>query len=142
EVQELLAKADGKQAMWLAAVLPDEMKKGLARNPNAGDVADKVNGFTGSVGVDRDIQGSLMIHTADAKSADSISEMLDGVKGIAKLAAGNNPDVAKVLGDVVDTVKISAEKNAVTVNVKISGEMIEKGLKAIPKTESKEPKKP
>jgi hypothetical protein len=141
ELQDLLAKADGKQAMWLAAVLPDELKKGLARNPNAGDIADKVNGFSGSVGVDKDIQGSLMIHTADAKSADSISEMLDGVKGFAKLAAGNNPDVGKLLGDVVDAVKISAEKNGVTLNVKISEEMIEKGLQAVPKKE-KESKKP
>jgi hypothetical protein len=142
ELQDLLAKADGKQAMWLAAVLPDELKKGLARNPNAGDIADKVNGFSGSVGVDKDIQGSLMIHTADAKSADSISEMLDGVKGFAKLAAGNNPDVGKLLSDVVDAVKINAEKNGVTLNVKISEEMIEKGLQAVPKKESKEPKKP
>jgi hypothetical protein len=139
ELQELLAKADGKQAMWLAAVLPDELKKGLARNPNAADIAEKVNGFSGSVGVDKDLQGSLMIHTADAKAADSISEALDGLKGFAKLAAGNNPDVGKLLGDVVDSVKISAEKNGVSLNVTVSEEMIEKGLQAVPKKDSKKP---
>jgi len=142
ELQELLAKADAKQAAWMAAVLPDELKKGLARNPNAADIADKVNGFSGTIGVDKDLQGSLTIHTADAKSADSISEMLDGLKGFAKLAVGGNPDVGKVLGDLVDSVKISATKNGVTLSLKVSEEMIEKGLKVVPKTEAKEPKKP
>jgi hypothetical protein len=142
ELQEMLAKADAKQAMWMAAVLPEELKKGLARNPNAGDIADKVNGFSGNIGVDKDIQGSLMIHTTDAKAADSISDMLDGFKGFAKLAVGGNPDVGKLLGDLVDSVKITAEKNGVTLSLKISEEMIEKGLKAVPKVEAKEPKKP
>jgi hypothetical protein len=129
EFVALLEKVDGKQAVWMAALAPEAMKKALAGNPNTEEIADKINAFTAEVGVDKDVQAGFRVHTADAKTADSVSEALDGFKGFAKLAAQNNKEVGKLLSEVVEGIKITTDKGVVNLNVKVTDEMIERGLK-------------
>src|SRR5262249_53352196 len=104
-------------------------KKALAGNPNTEEIADKINAFTAEVGVDKDVQAGLRVHTADAKTADSVSEALDGFKTFAKLAAQNNKEAGKLLSEVVEGIKITTDKGVVNRDVKVTDEMIERGLK-------------
>jgi hypothetical protein len=139
----LLAKADTKQTIWMAALAPSDLKKMLAQGDNTKEFADKIDGFTGAVGIDKDVQAAFHIFTADEKAADGIAELLDNVKGLAKVFAQQNPKVGGLLGDLTDNIKITTEKSRVDITLKVDEDMIQKGLKQLPKTPpGKEPKQP
>ncbi len=140
EMEALVEKADAKKAVWAVALAPEEMKKSLSANPNTTDIADKIEGFTGDVDVDKDVQVALTIRTADAKTAEAIGEALDSFKNFAKLAAQNNAQFGKLLGDLVDNLTIAPDKSVVNLNVKVTEEMIDKAVKPAPAKAP--PKKP
>jgi hypothetical protein len=143
DLQGLLAKADAKQTIWMAALPPDELKRLLGQGDNTKEFADKIDGFTGAVGIDKDVQAAFHIYTTEEKAADGIAELLDNFKGLAKVFTQNNAQVGGLLGDLIDGIKISSDKTRVDITLKVDEEMIEKGLKKLPKTPSgKEPKQP
>jgi hypothetical protein len=143
DLEGLLAKADAKQTIWMAALPPDDLKKILARGDNTKEFADKIDGFTGAIGIDKDVQAAFHIYTTETKAADGIAELLDNLKGLAKVFTQQNAQIGGLLGDLTDNIKISTDKARVDVTLKVDEEMIEKGLKQLPKTApGKEPKQP
>jgi hypothetical protein len=107
-------------------------------------VADKINGFSGVVTVDKEIKLSLAVQAADAKAATTVSQLLDdGLNFVKPLVKGN--DVANQLGkdnaiaiaNLVDSIKVGATKDAATAELKITDDTIQKLMKAMP-----QPKKP
>jgi hypothetical protein len=140
DMQAVLDKADATQVIWLAALVPAELQKMLAKGENTKDIADKLSAFTGSVNLDKDLQAAFHVWTTDAKTADSVQELLDGIKGFARFMAQQNAQAGPVLGDVVDSIKITTEKSRVDLTLKVTEDMLEKGLKQLPGRE--QPKKP
>jgi hypothetical protein len=138
----LVAKADTKQTIWLAALPPEELKGMLAKGDNTKEFADKIDGFTGAVGIDKDVQAAFHIYTADDKAADGIAELLDNLKGLVKVFTQNNPQVGGLAGELTDAIKIATEKSRVDITLKVDEAMIEKGMKELPRTPPKEPKQP
>jgi hypothetical protein len=139
EMTALLGKIDGKQPVWFAALASEEVKKGLAQLPQTSDVADKINGFSGVVAVDKEIKLGMAIHTADTKSATTVSQLLDdGLNFVKPLVKGNDvanqlgKDNALALANLVDSIKVGASKDAATADLKITDEAIQKLMKAMP----------
>jgi hypothetical protein len=129
ELRSALGAVNDKQGMWLAAVLPAELKKMIARNPQAGDLADKVRSLTGGVTLDSGLQAAFQVVTTDAEAADNLAKLLDGGKGFAALLASGNPQFGKFLTDVIEAIEINADKTTVKIGLKVTAEQFEKGLK-------------
>jgi hypothetical protein len=126
-LQALLDKADDRHGAWFVALAPPELRQQLAKGQDTAAVADKILAFSGDLDADQDLRASVRIHTADAKSADSVAEMLDAARGLVKLLLQSNADAAEGLMTVVDGVKISTRQSVVTLGVRVTADMIEKG---------------
>jgi hypothetical protein len=139
DVQALVSKADGTKSAWLVALAPPELRKQLAQSANAANVADRIRACTATLDVDRDVQVAVDVLTTDARTANSVAEMLDGLRNLGKLMAQNQPDFGDLIAQVFEGVKVRAGKNTVEVRARVPGEMIEKALQKAPKEKPREP---
>lgn len=126
EMQAALSKFSGKESMTMAMVITDEIKKMLANVPRAGESATKLKTVTAALTLSDAIEFNLRGITGDAKAANSLSNLLEGLKGAAALAGDDVP--AAVL-DIVKSIKVAADKESVKVDLKVTKEMIEKAAK-------------
>jgi WD40 repeat protein len=129
DLQGLLAKTDDKQAVWMAGLTPEPLKKMLAQGDNTREFAEKIDGFTGAVGIGKDLRATFQIYTADDKAAEGIAELLDNVKGLAKVYAQNNAQFGGLIGDVSDKITISTDKAEVRIALQVDGAVIRKNWK-------------
>jgi hypothetical protein len=144
DMAALIAKIDGTQTGWMAALIPPEAKKQLALLPQTMDIAEKLYSVSGGMTLKKDFVGGLAIHTADAKTAEAISAYLDALKATGKFALTSDKTVAQQLGqdvfkaltDLVDGVEIGTSKASATINVRVTEDMILKFVKA---AESRKP---
>jgi hypothetical protein len=130
EMQDVLSKVNGKESIWLAALITKEIKKQMASTPQAKDLAPKLEAVTGTINVANDVETNLVIHTTDAKAAADVKKILNQVKPLLTLAAqGAGEEAGPVLSEVVDNLKITTEENSVKLNLKVSEDLIEKAHK-------------
>lgn len=138
EMAALVAKADGKQTVWFVGQTPDELKKLLAKQPQTMEIADKVYSFSGGVTVAKGVAFGLDIHTADAKTAEDVSQYIDAAKSLVLFATQSDknlskevgPELLKALSEVVDAVQVGATKETATVRLKVSEDAVNRLVKA------------
>jgi hypothetical protein len=129
QMQAAMSKLGGKESVWIAAVITDEMKKQIASNPQTKDLADKLEAVTGSIAIATDVTTSLIVHTTDAKSAGDVKKMLNQIKPLLTLMAQSNEQAGPVIGEIVDNLKITTDQNSVKITLKVTEEQIEKAGK-------------
>jgi hypothetical protein len=130
ELQDALNTLDGKDGVWMAMVVTDEMRKSMETNPQGKELAPKLKALTGTVDVANDVHTNLVIHTTDEKSAADVKKLLNQVKPILTLAANSDERVGPLVGDLMDNLKITTDKNSVNVNLTVTADLIEKASKA------------
>jgi hypothetical protein len=130
DVAGLVGQVDGRQSVWAAALLPDDAKRALTKQPQTAELASKIKGFTVAVNVDRDVQMNLNVLTTEAKAAESIAELLEGLKGLGKLYAASVPQIGPYLGQAMDSIKIATSQASVTAAVQVSEQTIDQVVKA------------
>ena len=138
ELQSALNSLDGKDSIWMAMVVTDEMRKAMASSPQGKELAPKLEALTGTVNVANDVRTSLVIHTADDKSAADVKKVLNQVKPILTLAANSDERVGPLVGDLMDNLKITTDKNSVNVNLTVTADLIEKATKEEKDTKDKD----
>jgi hypothetical protein len=138
ELEQALSKVSGKETLWLAVVVTDEMKKAMAKNPQTANLAPKLESVTGSVNLTENLDATFLIHTTDAKAAAELRKMINQVKPLLAVIAQNNEEVGPVVGELLNNLKITADKTTVDISLKVTDETIEKATK---KEEKKEEKK-
>jgi hypothetical protein len=128
ELKSAIGGISGKESMWMAGIVNDELKKKLADNDQTRKYADKLKAITGSVTLTDDIQLGIQIHTTDAKVADEIRGTLDALKPLANLLVqgDNAKQIGPIVKDVLDNLKIGTEQTTVTINLKLSEDLIKK----------------
>jgi hypothetical protein len=129
EMQALVARADATKTAWLVALTPPELRRQLRANQNTAPIADRVTSLSATLEVDGDVEALVHVHATDGRAADSLAEMLDGMRGVVKLLAQNGPGVGDLVAQVVDATKVAARRSTVEVRVRVSGEAIGKALR-------------
>jgi len=124
DLQSALKKVSGKESVWWAVVVTDEMKKKL-KGPQA-EVLTKIESVTGNVNLSDTAKLSVLVNTADEKSADQLKETIDEFKPFLQLMAQNNKQAGPAIKDVLDNLKISAEKNSVRISLEVTEEALRK----------------
>jgi hypothetical protein len=126
-----LTKLGGTESVYGAAVITDEMKKGLENNPQMSEIAPKLQYFTGIFNLTNDFNLKLSVQTSDAKAADKIKAMISQMMPIlGAMAAGQQEQFGSAITDMVKKIEVKKDdKNAVTISLTVSEEMM-KDLKS------------
>jgi hypothetical protein len=126
DVQAALNKVGGKETMWFAAVIPDELKKGIKKNPPTAEIADKLQYVTGNMNLTTDFQMAVQVHTTDAEAAEKLGAFVDSFKPLLSLMTANDKQAGPVVAELVKQLKITPEKDKLTISLKITEDMINK----------------
>lgn len=130
DIAAVVEKVDGRQSIWAAALMPEDAKRNLAKQPQTAELAAKIRAFTVTVNVDRDVQTTVSVLTTEPKAAESIAELLESLKGLGKLYAASVPQIGAYLGQVIDTVKVVTSSTTVTATLQVSEQTIDQVIKA------------
>jgi hypothetical protein len=133
EFQAALDKISGKESIWFAAVIPEEAKKAIKKNPPTAEIAEKLLSVTGSMNLTTDIQLTVQVQTTDAEAAEQLGKFVDSFKPLLGLMTANDKQIGPIVGELVKQLKITPEKNSLTISLKITEEMIKKMEKIAPK---------
>jgi hypothetical protein len=124
-----VSKFTGKESMSMAMVVTDEMKKGLGKLPQAAEVAPKLQTINSSLVLTNEANFNVILNTADEASAKKAGQLLRQAKSLVELAILNNEDIPPVASDLLAALKISAERNSVVINLKVTQDLLDKAGK-------------
>jgi hypothetical protein len=125
ELTVAMGKFTGKEGLAVAMVFTDELKKALARAPQAADVATKIDGITGTVNLTDAIDVAFVVGTSEAKAATKLEQLLEQGQLFVAFAVANDDGLAP-LADIVNAIKIKADSSNVNVNLKVTAAMAQK----------------
>ncbi len=126
KMKTALSKLTGKESIWVAGIITDEAKAALKKNPQSAAFADKLDMITGSVNLTDGAQASLQIHATDAEGVRQLKAIIDHVVPVLKILVQGNENVPPGVTEIVDSLKVNADKTTVDIGLKITPEMIEK----------------
>ncbi len=118
----------GKESLWMAAIVTDEMRKQLEANPQTKALAPKLESMTGSVNVNKDIDLSFAIHTADADTAKTVAKQINGVKPLLALLAGGNEEIKPIIDLLTEKLTIRSDEKATSINLNLTEDELKKVL--------------
>jgi hypothetical protein len=132
ELAALINKENPKQSLWAVVLSPALGKSAAFKDEKAKEVLSKTRWFTAGVTVTKEVRLDANIAAKDASAADDLKKEinagLEQVKGLAAVFAAQQPQIAP-LSDVLDSLKISTQKNDVKIEGKVSQDVIEKAMK-------------
>jgi len=129
EMQAALGKVTGKESVWWAVVITEEMKKQMKKNPQAAEMAPNLDAITGSFNLAEDARISLQVHTRNAKAAGQVKMLINQVKPLLAVVAQSNEELGPVVNELMENLKVTSQQNTVRVDLQITEEMIEKAAK-------------
>lgn len=132
DLQTLLAKVDQQQSVWLVGRVPAQTKKDLAKRPQLKAFADKMESFSGGMNFADGIKAEFHLQMSDAQAATDLGQMLEVGKNLANLYLNNSPELkeyAPVLAEVLNSIQVKRQDTRLGIEVAISAEVIEKGMK-------------
>lgn len=129
ELLALIEKADGQQSVWFAALATKEMKELLRSNAQTVNVADKITSFTGTVTLSDAARAIVHIHATDLRAAGEVQRLMEALKGFVQFAALSNKEYGPLFSDILDALKVSSQRNTVTIGGMVTSDVIDKGLR-------------
>jgi hypothetical protein len=124
-----VGKFSGKESLAMAMVVTDEMKKQIGKLPQAAEVAPKLETINAHLLLTKEANFNLILNTSDAASAKKAGGLLKQAKSLAELALLSDENIPPIAGDLLNAIKISAERNSVVVNLRITQDLIDKAGK-------------
>jgi hypothetical protein len=128
-MKSALGKFTGKESVTMALVINDDLQKMLANIPNVGAAASKVSTLTTSMTLTDAVALEIAGVTGEAKSAKNLSNVITALKATGALLLADNEQVPPIALEMLNAVKVSATKEAVLVDLKVTKEMLDKAGK-------------
>jgi hypothetical protein len=129
EMKAALGKFTGKETLTVAVVVNEELKKLIEKAPRLGEAGAKLQTLTASLTVTDGVALNVTGNTSEKKAAKQLAGGLQLLKAIGQGAVQGMEDLPPVLGEILEAVKIAAEQDSVTVDLKVTKAMIEKATK-------------
>jgi len=124
-----LDKLKGDEPVWMAMVVSDQTRRLLKGDDNSKDFADALQSITGALELTDDAQFTLVVHTSDAKAATQIKGKIDELMPLLAFMAAGKDASGRIVKELINNLKLSAEKNDVSIHLKITDAQIEKARK-------------
>jgi len=131
-LEDAITLVDGKQSIWAVSVVTDELKKQASVQPQAEAVVKKLKAVGAGINVTDAVGVVLKIRTTDAKSAADLGKAVNDAKGLLAVVGQMNEELAPFVNEIVKTLKIKTQRSDVSVEFKLSEELVEKAIKKIP----------
>lgn len=128
-LQTALNHLKGSESIWMAMVATDEIKQLLKADDTAKDFAAALQSVTGAVELSDDAQFSLVIHTNSPKAAEQIKGKIDELMPLLAFVGGGQDKNGRAVKEVIDSIKLKAEKNDVSIRLQITDAQIDKARK-------------
>ena len=128
-MQAALDHLKGGESMWMAMVATDDIKQLLKGDDMAKDFAAALQSVTGALELNEDAQFSLVVHTNSPKAAEKIKGKLDELMPLLAFVGAGKDKSGRVVKEVIDSIKLKAEKNDVSIRLQITDAQIEKARK-------------
>jgi len=125
DLKAVLAKFDGNESLAMGLVVNDEMKKALAKIPQAAEIGPKLQTLTGVIKLTDAASTDLTVHTEDAKSAAKVEVVLKQLKALAEVMVLGNEEVGPIASKLLEQTKIKTDKNSVTLSLKVTKDLLE-----------------
>lgn len=132
-LETAIAAVDSRQSVWGATVITEELKKKAAEhgdNPGAA-LVPKLKAVLGGINITDAVAVSVQVQTTDAAAAKELGEFVDAAKVL--LGAAAQGEAAPFVNDVMKSLKVKAEQNAVNISFKFSAETVDKAIKKLPR---------
>jgi hypothetical protein len=132
DLQALVRRTDGKQTVWLAALLTGEFRKHMANDLLGKDRAARLQSVNGGVLLTDRIRADFRIQTTDRGTAAELRKNLDGLRVILSHGVRHNkqiPAYAPLLAEMLGLVRITSADEVVIIHAEISSRQIEEGLR-------------
>jgi hypothetical protein len=129
--QELFRRLDLSQSVAVALLVTDKMKGELVNAGELARLAPKLKAITGGLNIADGIALALRVQTTDAKATTDLGKAINDAKGLLAVVGQMNEKVKPFIDELLQTLKINADKTDVIVSFKASGEAVAKALKAL-----------
>lgn len=126
-----LGKIGGKESLYLAAIITDELRKHMAANPKMKELAPKLQALTGTFDLTDDFKLNLTVHTSDAKAADQVKIMVSQFMPVLGLMAASNEKAGPIIGELLKKIEVKKDKTAVSVVLTVTEEMMKEFSKGL-----------
>ena len=107
-------------------MINDELKKLIEKAPRVGEAASKLKTMTASLTVTDGVDAEHHRASSKKKAAKQLAGVLQLLKAVGQGAVQGMEDLPAVLGDILEAIKIAADKENVTIDLKVTKDMIEK----------------
>jgi hypothetical protein len=126
---------DGKQSIWVAALVPEEARAALGQvDQGPKEALKKVKAASGGLNITTDVAATFSLSTGDAKAAKELGDFANQAKGLIAFAAAGNEMIKPFADELLKTLKIQTTQGGdISLSFKLSEEIIKKGLELIPK---------
>jgi hypothetical protein len=138
DLKKALGKVGGKESLYFALALTDEMKQAMGGNPKMKDLAPKLESVTGSVNVTDGVAVNLAVNTSDEKAAKQVQAMVKEALPAAQFAAAgiaassgapNAEQITSMAQDLIKRISVKTADTSVNINLTVDKDTLEK-LKA------------
>lgn len=128
DMKKALSKFSAKESVSLAMVVNEDLKKMLGGIPQVGDSAGKLQTVTLALTVSDAIALNVAGNTGEEESAKALRSRLSTLVKVGAALVEENKELA-VLGEILKEVKVTSDKEAVTIALKVTKALIEKAMK-------------
>jgi hypothetical protein len=131
-LQAALDRLKGTESVWMATVVTDAVKQVLKNDDGLKNFADALESVTGVVELTADARATLVIHTNDPTAATQIKAKIDEVLPLATFLAAGKDQGARLLKEVIGTIKLAADRTDVSIRLQLTDAQIEKATRKEP----------
>jgi len=120
----------GNESLTFSMIVTDDLKKLIARVPQLAVAGPKLQTLTASLTITDAADLKVVGATSDAKAAKQLQGVVTVLKGVLQVTVqGADENIGAALGDILDAVKVTSDKDGVQISLKVSKEQIEKAGK-------------
>jgi hypothetical protein len=132
DMADLLAAADSKSSLYVAAATKGRLDSIPLPDPKIKKVIDQIHSITIDLKVEQDINLELAIGASNADEAKALKDLvvqgLDLAKIQFKVAAAQQPELQPLI-NAVGSMTTTQKEKTVVINGKLTGEALEKLIK-------------
>jgi len=134
ELRKALTKVGGKESLYFALAVTDEMKGKMAENPKMKELAPKMESVTGGVTVTDGVDAKVSVHTTDAKAARQVQAMVKtylplagAMAGLAANSSGapDSEQLTATLQDLIRRIDVKTAEGTVDISLTVDHKTLE-----------------
>jgi len=132
-LKELVGQINGKQSVWVAALVTDKIKNRLRKDQQSRKYSEQIDAVSGGLTITDSVKVNVNVHMSTPAAAADLTALLRFVVPFAGGMMANQPqakDYAPLINEVTRSLKFTSEKKVAGVELLVSKQLINKIMDA------------